>query len=45
MNTNLNKLIEKRTNVAKQIQELQKERKRLNNAIVQARYQEKKKKI
>jgi len=45
MNTNLNQLIEYRTNIATQIKELQKERKRLNNAIAQARYQEKKKKI
>ncbi len=44
MNTNLIQLIQQREEIARQMMELSKERKRLNNAICQARHREKIKK-
>lgn len=41
MNTNIEQLTQQREEIARQILELQKERKRLNNAICQARHREK----
>ncbi len=43
MNTILEQHIENRSKIAEKIKELQKERKRLNNAISQIKHQEKKK--
>lgn len=45
MNTRLEKLIKQREEIARQILELQKERKRLNNAISQVKHREKQKKV
>ena len=44
MNKNLEQLIQQRLDIARQMSELSKERKRLNNAICQARHREKVKK-
>ena len=44
MNTNIEQLIQQRTEIARKMSELSKERKRLNNAICQARHREKIKK-
>ena len=44
MNKNLEQLIQQREEIAIQMNELSKERKRLNNAICQARHREKIKK-
>lgn len=44
MNTNIEQLIQQRTEIARKMSELSKDRKRLNNAICQARHREKIKK-
>lgn len=44
MNTNLIQLIQQREEIARQMSDLSKERKRVNNAICQARHREKIKK-
>lgn len=45
MNNNLIQLLQQREEIARQMKQLSKERKRLNNAISQARHREKEKKV